>query len=139
MKQIKHNKNSWSVDASCLGNPGKMEFRCVDNETGEIIFNHFFNLGTNNIGEFLSLAFAMMEMKKRGIKKTIYSDSVTARAWVRNRAIKTNLQRNLTTEQLWVTIDTALSWLKTNKDYDSLVEIWDTKKFGENTADYGRK
>lgn len=32
--------NAWAVDAGCSGNPGPMEYQCVDLQTGARIFHH---------------------------------------------------------------------------------------------------
>ena len=30
---------AWAVDAACSGNPGPMEYRCVDLATGAVVFH----------------------------------------------------------------------------------------------------
>ena len=32
--------DAWAVDASCLGNPGKMEYQCIDLATGRRVFHY---------------------------------------------------------------------------------------------------
>ena len=77
---------AWAVDASCLGNPGPMEYRGVDLTTGHVIFHFGPIKGTNNIGEFLAIVHAMALMYQRGITGyTIYSDSVNAQLWVKKQ------------------------------------------------------
>ena len=59
------NYNSICVDAACSGNPGDMEYRCVDTQTKEQIFHQGpYKEGTNNIGEFLGLVHALALLKK---------------------------------------------------------------------------
>lgn len=130
----KYDENSVSVDAACSGNPGIMEYQGVDTKTGERLF-HFgpFPVGTNNIGEFLAIVHAL-----KTTKKTIYSDSITALAWVRNKKAASTLDRNVKTEDLWKKIDEAIDWLHLNS-YSNQILKWDTKQWGEIKADFGRK
>ena len=61
-----------AVDASCLGNPGRMEYQGVDVATGEKIFRIGpFDDATNNIGEYLALVHALALTHKQGIARTI--------------------------------------------------------------------
>ena len=43
------NANAWAVDAACSGNPGPMEYQCIDLATGQRIFHFGPTMGTNNI------------------------------------------------------------------------------------------
>ena len=71
--------NAWAVDAACSGNPGPMEYQCVDLATGARVFHFGPMHGTNNIGEFLAIVHALALMDKQGIRdKVIYSDSHNA-------------------------------------------------------------
>ena len=73
------NANAWAVDAACSGNPGPMEYQCIDLQTGAQVFHYGPLHGTNNIGEFLAIVHALALMEQRGITdKVIYSDSVNA-------------------------------------------------------------
>ena len=49
------NANAWAVDAACSGNPGPMEYQCIDLQTGAQVFHYGPLHGTNNIGEFLAI------------------------------------------------------------------------------------
>lgn len=142
-KLVKNKKNipnelsedSISVDAACSGNPGVLEFRGVDTKTGEVLFAFGpFPKGTNNIGEFLAVVHALQHFPS----KTIYTDSVTAIAWVRNKKIATNLVRDASTEELWQMIDEKLAWLQQNHYINQIVK-WNTHKYGDIRADYNRK
>ncbi len=130
--------NAIAVDAACSGNPGPMEYRGIDLATGEVVFKFGPMHGTNNIGEFLAIVHALALMKQRGIKKTIYSDSYNAILWVNKRQCKTKLERNAKTEQLFQVIARAEHWLQTNR-IDTPIIKWETKKWGEVPADFGRK
>lgn len=130
---------SIAVDAACSGNPGLMEYRGVDNQTGEQIFHAGpFANGTNNIGEFLALVHGLAYLKQRNSDLPIYSDSRNAIGWLHQRRVKTTLPRNEKTEKIWQLIDRALFWLE-NNPYTNRVLKWETEQWGENPADFGRK
>lgn len=130
--------NAWAVDAACSGNPGPMEYRGIDLATGQVVF-HFGPLhGTNNIGEFLAIVHAAALMEQHGIKKTIYSDSYNAILWVSKRKCKTKLEHNAKTDYLFQLITRAEKWLATHKITVPIVK-WETSKWGEVPADFGRK
>jgi ribonuclease HI len=130
---------SWSVDASCMGNPGIMEYRGVDTDSGIELFRQGpFPLGTNNIGEFLAIVHALALLKKQGRPSVIYSDSKTAIAWVRHKKAKTSLKYNLKTRILFELISRAEKWLSENT-WTTRILKWDTESWGEVPADFGRK
>ena len=130
---------AWAVDAACSGNPGPMEYQCVDLQTGAQIFHFGPVQGTNNIGEFLAIVHALALMEKQGIKdKVIYSDSYNAILWVKKKKCKTTLTRNSTTEQLYQIIARAEQWLMTHNVTTPIIK-WETKQWGEIPADFGRK
>jgi ribonuclease HI len=130
---------SISVDAACAGNPGILEYQGVNTATKEVLFKRGpFPVGTVNLGEFLAIVHGLSYLKKLDCPFPLYSDSRTAIAWVRNKAIKTNLERNANTEDLFILVDRAIEWLKTNS-YTTKILKWETEDWGENPADYGRK
>ena len=130
--------NSIAVDAACSGNPGKMEYRGIDLATGAQVFHFGPVYGTNNIGEFLAIVHALALMEKTGVKKTIYSDSYNAILWVKKKQCKTKLERTPRTEQLFGIIARAERWLNTHAITTPIIK-WETKKWGEVPADFGRK
>ncbi len=135
----KYNVESISVDAACAGNPGKLEYQGVETGTKRVLFSMGpFPQGTVNIGEFLAIVHGLAFLKKHNSPLPIYSDSKTAISWVKNKAIKTNLERNKKTEELFVLVDRAVQWLKDNP-YTNKILKWETEFWGENPADYGRK
>lgn len=129
---------AWAVDAACSGNPGPMEYRGIDLATGAEVFHFGPVYGTNNIGEFLAIVHALALMEKQGIRKTIYSDSHNAILWVSKKQCKTKLERTPKTAQLYNVISRAELWLKTHS-FRVPIEKWETKKWGEVPADFGRK
>lgn len=131
--------NGWAVDAACAGNPGRMEYRGVELMTGREIFRVGpFEQSTNNIGEFLAIVHALSLMFQKGERHTIYSDSKTGMSWVRNRKVKTTLERNPRTERSFQLMERALSWLNTHS-VDVKIRKWETERWGEIPADFGRK
>lgn len=131
--------NAWAVDAACSGNPGPMEYQCIDLQTGAQVFHYGPIHGTNNIGEFLAIVHALALMDQKGITdKVIYSDSVNAQLWVSKKQCKTKLERTPQTEQLYQVIARAENWLRTHPVTVPIFK-WETKKWGEIPADFGRK
>ncbi|TVY01406.1 ribonuclease H [Cohnella terricola] len=131
--------DSISVDVGTRGNPGPVEYKGVDTKTGEVLFAVGpIAKGTNNLGEFLAIVHALAYLKKIGSGKTIYSDSVNALKWVKQKEVSTTLARDESTLEIWDLVDRAVRWLKTNS-YSNKVLKWQTKQWGEIKADYGRK
>ena len=128
-----------AVDASCMGNPGKMEYQGVWAADGGLIFRIGpFEDGTNNIGEFLAIVHALAWMEKYGVNYTIYSDSRNAMLWVANKKCKTKLERTGRNDIIFELIERAEKWLNTHSFRAKIVK-WDTKSWGEIPADFGRK
>jgi ribonuclease HI len=131
--------DSICVDAACKGNPGILEYRGVDTRSGAELFRQGpFPLGTVNIGEFLGIVHALAYLKQRDSDWPVYSDSRTAIAWVRAKAIKTNLKEEAGNRDLFRLVDRALTWLNENP-YRNKVLKWETAYWGEIPADFGRK
>lgn len=130
---------SLSVDAACSGNPGVMEYRGVDTATGREIFRMGpYPDGTNNVGEFLALVHGISLMQKNSCNFPIYSDSVSAIAWVRAKQCKTKLMRTERNIPLFDLIVRAERWLQSNTYFNQILK-WDTPNWGEIPADFGRK
>lgn len=132
-------QDAWAVDASCLGNPGKMEYRGIDLSTGKILFQTGpFEDATNNVGEYLALVHAMALMAKKGEYHTIYSDSRTAMSWVRNKKVKTQLQKTDRNAKVFELLARASVWVNTHQ-FPAKILKWQTERWGEIPADFGRK
>jgi len=130
---------SYCVDASSIGNPGRMEYHCVHTTTRKELFRQGpFENGTNNVGEFLAIVHALSLFKERGWKYPLYSDSATAILWVRIKKCKTKLPRDDKNGPIFDLIARAEDWLQKNT-YDIPVLKWETHAWGEIPADYGRK
>lgn len=131
-------RGALAVDAACSGNPGQMEYRGVYIGNGEEIFHFGPMFGTNNIGEFLAIVHGLALLKQRGIDIPVYSDSRNALLWVKQKKCKTKLPRDSRSEELFRYIDRAEKWLKEN-NYTTTLLKWETDKWGEIPADFGRK
>lgn len=131
-------ENSLAVDAACSGNPGAMEYRGVHTASRQEVFHFGPVYGTNNIGEFLAIVHGLALLKQKGFDMPIYSDSVNAINWVRQKKCKTKLPRDAKTEKLFQTIERAEKWLRENS-YTTPILKWETKQWGEIPADFGRK
>ena len=129
---------SLAVDAACSGNPGPMEYRGVHVASRQEIFHFGPMKGTNNIGEFLALVHGLALLKQKGVDMPIYSDSVNAISWVKQKKCKTKLPRTPETEALFLLIERAEKWLRENT-YSTRILKWETKEWGEIPADFGRK
>lgn len=132
--------DSLAVDAACSKNPGPVEYQGVWVRTGERIFRVGpIEGGTNNIGEYLALVHGLALLHKQGRPDTpIYTDSRTARSWVRNRQPKTSLKPTAENAQLFDMIRRATIWLQTHEITNPIL-TWDTPNWGEIPADFGRK
>ncbi len=131
--------DSICVDASTISNPGPTEYRGVDTKTRKIIFEFKLEEATNNIGEFLAIVHALALYKKKGeVLEVIYSDSLNAISWVKQKTCKTKYEKTETNEKVFDLIQRAVIWLQ-NNNYDTKILKWNTGAWGQIPADYGRK
>ena len=131
--------DSICVDAACAGNPGILEYRGVDTQSGAELFHMGpFPQGTVNLGEFLGIVHALAYLKQRDSDWPVYSDSRTAIAWVRKKAINTNLAVSPKNQKLFDLVFRAVTWLKEN-EWPNRILKWETEYWGEIPADFGRK
>lgn len=143
MRWLEYKKNSLCVDASCIGNPGVMEYRIFDLSQNKIIWeSEKFEEWTNNLGEFLAIFEVLKRLNDWVLNghnyECIYSDSQTAIAWVKSKKIKTTLKYSSTTKKLLEKIQEASVWLKTHEINMPILKR-ETEIWGEIPADYGRK
>jgi ribonuclease HI len=130
---------SWCVDAACSGSPGPLEYRGVDLNTGKEIFRQGpYEHGTNNVGEFLAIVFALRMLEKKKSVLSVYSDSSTAIAWVKKKHCNTELAADDENTPLFELINRAEDWLDQHT-YSNPILKWDTKAWGEIPADFNRK
>ncbi len=133
-------QDALAVDAACSKNPGPVEYQGVWVRTGERIFHAGpFQEGTNNIGEFLALVHGLALLKQQCRPNVpIYTDSRTARAWVRRGSPKTTLTPSAGNAELFRLVNRAVEWLRQNPVTNPIL-TWDTDTWGEIPADFGRK
>lgn len=131
-------REALAVDAACSGNPGQMEYRGVYIGTNTQIFHFGPMYGTNNIGEFLAIVHALALLQQKGSNLPIYSDSRNALLWIKQKKCKTKLPRDAKSEELFLLIERAEKWLRTHTYNNPLIK-WETEKWGEIPADFGRK
>lgn len=129
-----------AVDAACSANPGPVEYQGVIVGTGKRIF-HVGPLagGTNNIGEYLAIIHAAALLKQQGLTTLpIYTDSRTALAWLRAGHSKTTVTATAENAQIMAMLTRADRWLASNVITNPILK-WETEKWGEIPADFGRK
>ncbi|MDE5642965.1 MAG: ribonuclease H family protein [Muribaculaceae bacterium] len=132
--------DAWAVDGACAKNPGPMEYRCVEVGSGIEIF-HMGPLegGTNNIAEYIALIHAISLLERNGdLRRPIYSDSRTALSWLRNGHSRTKLQPTAENSRVFQLLQRADAWLATHRIHNPIIK-WETEKWGEIPADFGRK
>lgn len=128
-----------AVDAACSGNPGRMEYRGIYSVTGTEVFRQGpYEDGTNNIGEFLAIVHALALQTKNNTSLPIYSDSANAITWVRKKKCNTKLEEKDSNKVIFDLIERAESWLETHKSTIRIYK-WETSRWGEIPADFGRK
>jgi ribonuclease HI len=131
---------SIAVDAACNMVTRVMEYRGVDARTGKELFRQGpFQGATNNMGEFLAIVHALAMCKQNNLPSMpIYTDSVTALAWLRNKKHKSETERTRENQKVFELLDRAENWLASNT-YSNPVKKWETRVWGEIPADFGRK
>ena len=127
-----------AVVVACSGNPGMMEYRGVYLRTGKELFHYGPAFGTNNIGEFLAIVHALAMMDKAGKFLPIYSDSRNALLWLKHKKCKTTLPLNDKSAPVLQLVARAENWLHTHAITTPIMK-WETSKWGEIPADFGRK
>lgn len=133
----KPKEESICVDAAYNGK--EMEYKGVYTKTKQELFKSgIFEDATNNIGEFLAIIHALGYLKKQKSSAPVYSDSMTAIHWVKLGHANTKLKATPANKSLFYLIERAEKWLRENK-YPNRLLKWETKAWGENPADFGRK
>lgn len=131
--------DSICVDAAWNTQTGVVEYQGVETKTHKNLFSAGpFEDGTINIAEFLAIVHALAYCKVNKISLPVYSDSRNAIGWVNDKEVRTNHARTETSEKIFQLVDRALNWLKSN-EYNNQILKWETKAWGENPADFGRK
>ena len=120
-----------TVDGWCKDNPGPCGF--VVTYKGKVIHKEDLGLGTNNIAEFIGLAWALFKADQLGVP--CYCDSTTAMlAWDKKR-LKTSfdVESNPKLVKRFKAIEKNIGVIK------SIPHKWNTGLWGEIPADPGNK
>jgi len=132
-------EESISVDGAWNTATGIVEYQGVHTKSKKLFFKMGpFEDGTNNIVEFLGIVHALAYCKQHKLKLPIYSDSRNAINWVNDKEARTKHERSNKNNKLFELIDRAIKWLNEN-EYENQILKWETKAWGENPADFGRK
>lgn len=135
-------KKGIAVDASTIGgNPGLTECRGVDIETGMVIFSEQIGLATNNIGEWLAIAYGAEYICRNKLDTTLFSDSQICILWYKKKVCKTNIFTDY--PEIAAKNNKLIPLLEEASDIVMVcnvkIDFWNRRQFGENPADYGRK
>lgn len=121
-----------AVDAAYSMKRGEGEFQIFDLEKKKIVFtSKIYKDVTVNIMEFL----AIIKGTQLYPGVDIYSDSATAITWFNNKKIKSVGKCEKETQK---EIDSAIDYLNSTILVNRVIK-WDTSKFGDIPADFGRK
>jgi len=132
-------EDSIAVDAAWNTMTGRLEYRAVHTKTRKEIFHQGpFEDGTINLGEFLAIVHALAHCKNSNWEVPIYSDSRSAIGWVKDKEARTSHEPSEQNKPLFDMISRALKWLNEN-EYRNQILKWETRAWGENPADFGRK
>jgi len=128
-----------AVDGAWDNTTGLVEYQGVYIKTGEVLF-HVGPLedGTINMVEFLAIVHALALCKQWHWTIPIYSDSKIALGWIKEKKARTNHSLSEKNKKLFEMLARAEKWLK-NNTYENELLKWETKAWGENPADFGRK
>lgn len=131
--------NSLCVDAACNMVTKEMEYQGVFTGTKKLWFKQGpFKGASNNIGEFLALVHGLSLLKQNKLDIPIYSDSMTAIAWVRHKKHKSLILPTEENDLIFDLLARAEFWLN-NNTFSTPIIKWNTKCWGEIPADFGRK
>lgn len=137
------------VDCSKFGKHliGPTEWRGVQPSAGgafvEVFHSARYARGHNNLGELLAIVDACERIADGRLACSgIRSDSRTAISWFTKRVIKTTLDVDAVCDpEFAAAVRRAQAWLASPARQACTVRLtlWDTKREGENPADFGRK
>jgi len=133
--------DSIAVDASVNMKTGTMEYRGIHLSSMQLIFHvgpWDYGLKSNNIAEFLALVHGLQWLMQYDLDAPVYSDSITAMAWVRNKKINSKTLKKMPIPQIIEKVDNAIAWLHDNPNHAE-VRKWNTEQWGEIPADFNRK
>jgi ribonuclease HI len=86
----------------------------------------------------LAIVHALAFLQKHNSSLPIYSDSRNAINWVKNKKHRSNLIPTTKNRKVFDLLERAERWLA-NNTYTNRILKWETRAWGENPADFGRK
>ena len=125
-----------ATDGACKGNPGPTGWAWVG-EDGQWAAGAI-PVGTNNIGEFLALVHVVALQHQRATNLPVYTDSVNAMKWLGAGKARTRLEPCQANQPVFDLLERAERWLANNRVNIPILK-WDTQRWGEIPADFGRK
>lgn len=128
--------NEVFVDGYSSGNPGPGGFNVTDRNKNIIHREYFDTPHSNNIYETLGLLWCVEEFQNNN-NITIYTDSITALAWVKGNIGK-ETARKYKDDPIFKEILARTATLD-NTWIDEHIRKWDTENEGDIPADMGRK
>ena len=146
---VRGNPGELVVDCSKFGGSliGPTEWQGVlFSSTGEwqdVFHSPLYELGHNNLGEFLAIIDACQRLERGDLKcATLWSDSKTALSWFRTGKIRTTIDVDGQCDLAFAAaVNDARKWLESanRPKWFAMMSRWDTSARGENPADFGRK
>lgn len=143
-KQLKH-LPCLVVDAACSGTT-KMEYRGLilyPSGASTVAFKAGpYDVGTNNIGEYLAIVNGLRWLREQSMLFPLYSDSAVAISWVQK---KHGCHTGMSVEELPIDLQTDITtcerWIQQEVSDEEISRVykWNTSRWGEIPADYGRK
>ncbi|KDS39258.1 putative ribonuclease H [Parabacteroides distasonis str. 3776 D15 iv] len=113
---------------------GITEYQAHDLKSGDRIFYKYLGNQTVNIGEFLAIVDSIKYIIENNYPdKIIYSDSITAITWIKNKKTSSN-KRNNDLKKAEIFLRVMSYWVD-----DIEVVHWDNKNWGEIPSDFGNK
>jgi ribonuclease HI len=135
-----------AVDGACSysGDTGVGECRGVIVPSKQEVFRLGpYEKTTNNAMEYLGIVQGMRWMLGANLRMPIYTDSETAMGWVRDDGMCKTTKQLPPGSKLERDIRDAEAWVaRAGSEFvevRALLRKWDTRKWGENPADFGRK
>jgi ribonuclease HI len=135
------------VDAACNNSRNGMgEYRglwiLTDKRRVAAFMSGPFRPTTNNVMEFMAAVEGLQLIHRQQVPRcVVYTDSRVALSWVNNMEIKALTKDTLAKINMPLLEKVAMAecWLAKHKDMKRLLRKWDTRRWGEIPADYGRK
>ncbi len=124
-------KDALFCDAGTHGNPGQAEAQVTD-INGNVLIRKDLGVRTNNYAELAALGMAIVKAIELG-RTVIYNDSATVQAWIVNG--NPRVKRDY--DKVKAMIDKIQKLLREHPEIQ--IRKWDTDRFGEIPADFGRK